>query len=353
MSEGKTDLESLLLAQTTMMTEMMSTIKLLSEKVESLESKLTRNEDPIQRHILRLRDGLYRAGMFTRYPKLPDGLRFGHIVEYLNVVELCRLDTALTSHRVNDNGEERASFLSLISLRPLPGVTKGIIPSFEALEWMYKRNLLQARIRNIKFVDVNSKDDGILHLYVHNMYQKQRVEFDFVKKVLQCVNLDERRRHDGCTSLIWAAIKGYTDLAKELIAQGADINASCTIGNTALINGAYNNRIEICNALIEAGANLDACNNGGASALIWACEQGYEEIANTLISHGCNLDLCTKEKKNTALTCAAKAGRTEMVEALVNAGADIHKRNSAGDTALDLAMRYNYEDILAILTASD
>ena len=67
------------------------------------------------------------------------------------------------------------------------------------------------------------------------------------------INLNARDE-DGNTALIWASRKGFTCIAKMLIAAGADVNAKDKAGKTALIWAGNNDFPDIIKILREAGA---------------------------------------------------------------------------------------------------
>ena len=68
------------------------------------------------------------------------------------------------------------------------------------------------------------------------------------------------------------AEKNKSDIAKLLIAAGADVNAKTDEGKTALIIAAekMDRNSMIFNILIEAGADLNAKDKSGRTALGWA-----------------------------------------------------------------------------------
>jgi ankyrin repeat protein len=52
---------------------------------------------------------------------------------------------------------------------------------------------------------------------------------------------------------------------------------------------------------------------------------------------------------NTALILAARYGRKEIAQALLDKGANPDAQNTSGDTALDLAARYGHKEIVDLL----
>src|SRR6185369_79282 len=65
------------------------------------------------------------------------------------------------------------------------------------------------------------------------------------------------------TALLYASKLGLTNIAKSLIAAGANLNMRNKAGQTPLILASYSNDKEIVDALIAAGANLNLQNNVG------------------------------------------------------------------------------------------
>jgi len=86
---------------------------------------------------------------------------------------------------------------------------------------------------------------------------------------------------------------------------------------------------------IKAGSDLNVKDpTGGSSPLIVAALLGKTEIANALIEAGADLDSQNNEG-STPLHTAAFFCRTEIVKALLDHGADASIRNNAGSTALE------------------
>ena len=142
---------------------------------------------------------------------------------------------------------------------------------------------------------------------------------------------------DGRTALILAARFKASFLAniELLVGAGADLNLQSIWGHTALIWAALRGGSEIVQALISAGANLNLQNKAGDTALIWAALRGDTKVVQSLVEAGADLDL-QNQWGDTALIFAAHEGHLEAVQALVKAGADLDSQNQWGETAPDL-----------------
>lgn len=80
--------------------------------------------------------------------------------------------------------------------------------------------------------------------------------------------------------------------------------------------------------------NIDTQDNEG-TGLMLASSRGNSEIVELLIDKGANLNICNN-KGQTALHLAAR-GFEEIVHLLVNAGADSTIRDNENKTAIDMA----------------
>ena len=76
---------------------------------------------------------------------------------------------------------------------------------------------------------------------------------------------------DPGRSLFRAVTKGDAELAKQLIAGGADVDFADESGTTLTMQAAALGRVEILKMLIDARASLDARDNDGFTPLTYAC----------------------------------------------------------------------------------
>jgi hypothetical protein len=77
------------------------------------------------------------------------------------------------------------------------------------------------------------------------------------------------------------------EIARRLIAAGADVNARNRSGSTPLIEASRNGATEVARLLIQAGADLEARDTGShLTPLGWALQAGQEEVARVLRDAG-------------------------------------------------------------------
>jgi ankyrin repeat protein len=159
------------------------------------------------------------------------------------------------------------------------------------------------------------------------------------------------------TPLIVATFKRQHDAARALLRLGANPNAYDLQRFDMLTIAAVQNDVEMVKIALESGANpRTVTGNLNGTALISAAHLGYGEIVKLLIDAKAPLDH-VNTLGWTALIMAVVLGNgnkehTEVVEALVKAGADTEIKDRQGMTALAHARARNYSDMVKILEAA-
>ncbi len=92
---------------------------------------------------------------------------------------------------------------------------------------------------------------------------------------------DGRDDH-GRTTLMYAAAAGDTDTMRDLVQEGAPVNARTHTGATALMFAAHEGHADAVALLLEMEADTTAANNNGDTALSLAQEQGHDAIVAML-----------------------------------------------------------------------
>ena len=95
----------------------------------------------------------------------------------------------------------------------------------------------------------------------------------------------------GNSALMKASREGNSEVVKELIALGVDLNIKNIDGNTALWNACFGNSYECFHLLIEAGIDMDSQNDNGVTALMYCASAGKEDFVELLLQNNANTQL--------------------------------------------------------------
>lgn len=153
--------------------------------------------------------------------------------------------------------------------------------------------------------------------------------------------------YDQNANLIKAVQAENIAAIKDALAKQADINTTtATSGNwqanTPLHIAACKNNVEIVKFLLDNGANIDVVKADGRQTPFQeavACD-AYD-VVKLLYNRGADVEL--KKGDNTPLHSAAMSDRPEMVDLLLQLGADYNKqRPPTNETALQLAQSQLY-----------
>lgn len=139
----------------------------------------------------------------------------------------------------------------------------------------------------------------------------------------------------GCTPLHYAALQGQAEVAELLIGNGADVNAGDKYGNPPL--HLAKKHIEVTRILVDHGANLNAEDQAGQTALREAILRGDKDVVDFLIDQGADIDLRS----------AAYIGRLDKVKELLANGADINVRREPADPSILKALSTVYPEATA------
>ena len=155
----------------------------------------------------------------------------------------------------------------------------------------------------------------------------------------------------GWTVLMWAAIRGNSEVAKVLLNGGANLNAVSNDGWTALMFAAWEGHAEVAELLLSSGANLNAVSNDGWTALIRAAQRGHAEVVKMLLSAGADVN-AKDEKGWTALYTAVLWEHAKIAKVLLDIGANPDAADDDGDTALMWAVGEGNAEVAKILLAA-
>ena len=155
------------------------------------------------------------------------------------------------------------------------------------------------------------------------------------------------------TELISAVKAGDTAAVQRLLSAGTNVNSRDEEGATPLMLAAYAGDLSMVKLLLQAGADVNASDERGWAPLSKSVynnelKRGFADVAQTLIEAGANIEAAIGYGVRP-LMLAAGYGETAVVEALLNAGADVLARNEGGYTALMMVKQKHYVDVINLL----
>lgn len=218
----------------------------------------------------------------------------------------------------------------------------------------------EGKLLNIDLINESSA----LHKFL------QDGSFDYAKKIIE-LGADVNAL-DAITSespIMEAVKKGNFDVCKLLIEKGALVNLISGIGNTALHYAAGGKYTDLAKLLIKNGALVDKKNKQGFSPLHVAIQMGCEDVIKVLLEakasptesiaggytplclacQGTNTkiidifikytDINSKDQKGAPAICGAvMRGHCEIVNYLIDLGADLHPDIPEGYTLSHIAV---------------
>jgi ankyrin repeat protein len=123
-------------------------------------------------------------------------------------------------------------------------------------------------------------------------------------------------------------------------------------GDTAIMKASRRcNGSNIVAFLLQNGANIndkEVRDTIDQTPLIVAADGGCKEIVEMLLDAGANIEH-RNDQGETALIAAAQNGHKEIVQILLDAGANINQENADGETALDLTIKLRHKKDLVNL----
>jgi len=168
-----------------------------------------------------------------------------------------------------------------------------------------------------------------------------------------CINVNVKDKVHGNTALMLSALHGQEVIAKNLIANSADINTVNRAGNNALILAVNNNQENIARYLVQSNSDLNLIGSYGNSALTDAAAKGNEVIVNMLLIKNANVNARGFYDSNTALILAAREGHELIVNMLLLYNAELDLKDDWGYSALISASRNGHSSIVDILLSKN
>ncbi|XP_008572591.1 PREDICTED: ankyrin repeat and SOCS box protein 16 [Galeopterus variegatus] len=132
------------------------------------------------------------------------------------------------------------------------------------------------------------------------------------------------------------AARGYTDCARHLIQQGAELDSRVG-GRAALHEACAQAQPDCVRLLLTFGAKANVLSEEGTTPLHLCVAPESLQCAKLVLEAGATVNLAAWESEVTPLHVAAARGLEEHVALYLEHGADVGLRTSQGETALNAA----------------
>lgn len=151
------------------------------------------------------------------------------------------------------------------------------------------------------------------------------------------------------TLLMLAAEQGDLPIVRLLISLRANVNEINEFRQSALWYAVRKNQIATVNLLLKSGTDPNQVTVDGDSILHEVAAGSINvKILRSLIKNGADPRI-TNKLGCSALHIAAFHGRTEVVQVLIRAGADVNHRDRHSQGPLTCAISRNHKDVATLL----
>lgn len=155
----------------------------------------------------------------------------------------------------------------------------------------------------------------------------------------------------GHTPLVFACIRGYEVLAKNLIAAGADVQAVGARGMTALHACAVSNLPDICENLLSKGLDVNALNAYNDTPLHLAAKYNSFHVAEILLQNGAAEVINHKGQYGfTPFTLVCRTGNFQLARLFyAYAKQDIDLTGNSNDRCLEFAAANGSAELVSLI----
>src|SRR5262249_14697787 len=174
----------------------------------------------------------------------------------------------------------------------------------------------------------------------------------------------------GATPLWTASLNASAPMVKRLLDAGANPNTALLAGETPLMVASRSGNPAVVEQLIAKGATVNARGMRGQTALMWAVSQHHAECVKVLLAHGADVQArsdvwnevmavpphgyleynrAIPHGGDTALMFAARVGDVASAQTLLAGGASVNDADAWGVSAVTMAAHAGFTPLVEFL----
>lgn len=171
----------------------------------------------------------------------------------------------------------------------------------------------------------------------------------------------------GATPLWNASLNAGAAIARRLLDAGANPNLALLAGETPLMVASRSGKADVVALLLAKGADPNARAARQQTALMWAASQRHPDVVRLLITHGADVHARSSEwqemmavpphgvplynkiiphGRDTALLFAARSGDLESAKLLVGGGANVNDADAWGVSVTTMAAHAGFTEMV-------